>query len=300
MNLGDIPGYSFINIIPITKGWSGDKKYCVTDANGVKYLLRISQQERYEHSRNCFEKMQQVDSLGVPMCRPVAFGISNEGVYSMQSFIDGVDAVEAFATFTDAEQYTLGLQAGEILRKIHSIPAPDTQEDWAIRFNRKTDLKIQKYQECELKIDGGEAIIDYINNNRDLLKNRPQSFQHGDYHIGNMMLENGKIVIIDWDRYDFGDPWEEFNRIVWCAQASSHFASGMVRGYFGDEPPMEFWELLAFYISSNTLSSVYWAIPFGEKEVETMMVQAQDVLRWFDGMKNVVPTWYLKDREVVN
>jgi aminoglycoside phosphotransferase (APT) family kinase protein len=23
-----------------------------------------------------------------------------------------------------------------------------------------------------------------------------------------------KIVIIDFDRYDFGDPWEEFNRIV--------------------------------------------------------------------------------------
>ena len=52
-----------------------------------------------------------------------------------------------------------------------------------------------------------------------MLANRPQSFQHGDYHIGNMMIENNKIVIIDFDRYDFGDPWEEFNRIVWCAQA---------------------------------------------------------------------------------
>lgn len=27
---------------PINKGWSNDKKYCVTDENGTRYLLRIS------------------------------------------------------------------------------------------------------------------------------------------------------------------------------------------------------------------------------------------------------------------
>ncbi|BBB90420.1 MAG TPA: GNAT family N-acetyltransferase [Methylomusa anaerophila] len=32
--------------------------------------------------------------------------------------------------------------------------------------------------------------------------------------------------IIDFDRYDFGDPREEFNRIVWCATASPYFATG--------------------------------------------------------------------------
>jgi hypothetical protein len=27
---------------PITKGWSKDKKYCITKEEGIKYLLRIS------------------------------------------------------------------------------------------------------------------------------------------------------------------------------------------------------------------------------------------------------------------
>jgi len=27
---------------PITKGWSEDKKFCVTKADGTKYLLRIT------------------------------------------------------------------------------------------------------------------------------------------------------------------------------------------------------------------------------------------------------------------
>ena len=68
----------------------------------------------------------------------------------------------------------------------------------------------------------------------------------------------------------------------------------MVNGYFDNNVPMEFWKLLALYISSNTLSSVYWAIPFGQDEVNTMLNQAKEVLSWYDNMRNPVPTWYFK------
>ena len=152
------------------------------------------------------------------------------------------------------------------------------------------------YGECPIHFEGDRHLLRYIRENRVLLRGRPQCFQHGDYHIGNMMLtrEGGKprIAIIDFDRYDFGDPWEEFNRIVWCAQAAPAFAAGMVDGYFGGAAPMDFWRLLALYISSNMLSSIPWAIPFGEGEVRTMLDQAADVLRWYDNMNTVVPRWY--------
>ena len=136
-------------------------------------------------------------------------------------------------------------------------------------------------------------MIAYINSHRHLLNNRSQCMQHGDYHCGNLVLTpDHHVDVIDFNRFDVAEPWEEFNRIVWCAQASPAFASGRVRGYFGGEPPVEFWRLLALYISSNTLSSMYWAIPFGQKEIDTMMRQAAEVLEWYDNMKNPVPTWY--------
>ena len=109
-----------------------------------------------------------------------------------------------------------------------------------------------------------------------------------------MILEQGELKIIDFDRYDFGDSWEEFNRIVWSVAASPRFASGQLHGYFDGEPPLEFFKLLAFYIASNTLSSIYWAIPFGQSEINVMRRQSQDVLTWFDNMKNPVPAWYNK------
>lgn len=285
----------------INKGWSGDKKYRVTDKNGTRYLLRISDIAQRDAKQLEFDMMKRVASLGVPMCQPVEFGTCEEGVYSVQGWIDGEDAEAVIPGCPGTRQRAYGLEAGRILRRIHSIPAPeenaggDGMAGWEARFNRKIDHKIRKYNECPIKYENGQAFIDYINENRYLLKNRPQVYQHGDYHIGNMMIgRDGRLYIIDFNRNDFGDPWEEFNRIVWCAQKAPVFAAGMVDGYFDGEVPLDFWKLLALYISSNTLSSVCWAIPMGQDEVNTMLAQARDVLFWYDNMRNPIPKWYFR------
>ena len=66
--------------VPITRGWSKDRKYCVTKEDGVKYLLRISAPERYESINSLFTMLRQADALGIPICRPVEFGLCREGV----------------------------------------------------------------------------------------------------------------------------------------------------------------------------------------------------------------------------
>lgn len=284
---------NYESMTPITKGWSDDKKYSVIMADGKKYLLRISPIEHHNRIKHEFEMMQRVATLGVPMCQPIEFGICDEGVYSLQSWIYGKDAEEMLPLLPNTEQYTYGFEAGKVLKQLHLLPISSTQEDWESHFNRKIDRKIQMYCDCSIKYKNGQAFIDYINANRKLLKNRPQCFQHGDYHIGNMMIDNdGKLKIIDFDCYDYGDPWEEFNRIVWSAQKSPLFASGMVNGYFDNNVPFSFWQILALYISSNTLSSIPWAIPFGQIQIDTMINLAIEILDWYDNMKNPVPTWY--------
>lgn len=277
----------------IRKGWSKDKKYCLTKKDGTKYLLRISPPELYEKKRAEFERMERAAALGIPMCLPLEFGSCEEGVYSLQSFIEGEDAEELLPSCTEKEQAAFGREAGRILRKIHSIPAPEDQEEWEIYFNRKADFKIALYRECPVRFDGAEKMIDYLNANRKSLQGRPQCYQHGDYHVGNMRITpERQLVIIDFDRDDYGDPWEEFNRIVWSAQCSPAFAGGMVDGYFGKDVPMEFWRLLALYISSNLLGSIPWAIAFGQSEIDTMLRQAAEIYSWYDGMQNIVPSWY--------
>lgn len=279
--------------LPVEKGWSGDRKFRAEDSDGHIYLLRIAPMERHDRREQEFTRTREAARLGIPMCLPLEFGICDEGVYAIQSWICGTDAEEVIPTLSQERQYAYGLDAGKILKKIHAIPAPADAEDWEDRFNKKIDRKIAMYQRCPLKYEGGEAFLHHIQKNRHLLANRPQSYQHGDYHIGNMMIDDtGRLTIIDFEKDDYGDPWEEFNRIVWSAQAAPRFAAGMVDGYFDGEVPMDFWNLLALYICSNSLGSLPWAIPFGEKEIQVMRNQAAQVLKWFDNLKNPVPSWY--------
>ncbi len=69
----------------------------------------------------------------------------------------------------------------------------------------------------------------------------------------------------------------------------------MIDGYFEKDVPEDFWRLLTLYISGNALSSVYWALPFGESEVRIMLDQAKDVLTWYDDMKKLIPAWYTRE-----
>ena len=278
----------------VDKGWSGDRKYHIRTKD-CEYLLRVSPVEKAARREGEFRRMEAVSALGIPMCDPVEFSIQEEGVCVIQRWIDGGDAEEVIPTLSKDNQYRYGLDAGRILKKIHSIPAPADVHNWEEYFNRKIDRKLEAYLACPLRYEGGDHFINYLAENRHLLKNRPQCYQHGDYHVGNMMIDShGVLTVIDFDRDDWGDPWEEFNRIVWCAQLSPRFASGMVDGYFSGSVPERFWRLLALYMSSNALSSLPWAVDFGEKEISVMRRQASEILVWYDNMTRFVPRWYTK------
>ena len=284
----------FISKIAINKGGSDDKKYCVTGQNQQKYFLRVSDEETLESKEFEFDMMEKVASLGVPMCKPIKLELCGKEVHSIHEWIAGKDARDTILTYSRKQQYTYGIEAGGILRKIHSIPVTEVLEDWEVFFNRKIDDKISKYKECPVQYVNGQIFIEFLNANRYLLKNRPQVFQHGDYHIGNFMIgEDREIYVIDFDRFDFGDPWEEFNRIVWSAQVSTSFACGMIDGYFDNKVPDLFWKLLAIYILSNLVGALPWAVPYGDKEISTMQNQAKEILAWYDDMNRVVPSWYL-------
>ena len=288
---------NFVSKTEIHKGWSGDRKFCAVDRDGNKYLLRISPIEKADRKKAEYAMAKEVASLGIPMCSPVDFWVCEDGVYSVYSWIDGEDARDALPFCTDAELYAYGAEAGRIQRILHSIPAPKDLPDWEERYNKKLDTKLEKYRSCPLKYEKGDLLVKFVDSNRHLLANRPLTYQHGDYHVGNMMIgKDKKLYIIDFfDRNDFGDPWEDIKPITWDVAVSPVFAKGRIDGYFDRKIPQNFWSLLALYVTAGILSSLPWAIPFGDGEVEIMRKLAADVLDWYDDMSCVVPKWYRTD-----
>lgn len=276
----------------ITAGWSADQKFQVKTQDGSDYLWRESPLDKWENRREMFCWQQKLVQLDVPMCLPIEIGQEKNHVYTLWSWIAGVEAREVIPKYPKAVQYEYGIEAGKILKTVHSLPVPSDRLDWASYFNQKMDRKIKKYEACSLSFAGAPLFVDYMEANRHLLKGRPQVFQHGDYHLGNMMIEKDKLVIIDFYRFDFGDPWEEFNRIVWSAQVPPSFATGMLDGYFDNRIPSEFWRLSALYITSNQLSALSWSVAYDDAQIVIAINQAKDVLNWYQGMQKVVPSWY--------
>ncbi len=277
----------------IDLGWSADRKYRAVAADGTAYFLRVSPMERYENRRLQFTHMEKVRDLGIRVCEPVEFGICPEGCYQLLGWVEGRDAEEVLPTLTGEQRYACGLEAGRMLRAIHTLPAPFEASPWAERCGRKIDAKVAAYKACSLQYEKGDLYLDLLCRERQLVENRPTVWQHGDFHCGNLMFDREmRLTVIDFDREDIGDPWYEFNRIIWDVRVGAEYARGMVDGYFGGDVPEEFWLLLRLYLCQNMISSLPWAMDFGDDEIRTAAENAAQVLQWYDDLKEVVPSWY--------
>lgn len=283
-------------ISEINKGWSSDRKYLLITENEEKFLLRVSDGDKYDLKKEEYDALTRAYNKTKHVSKPVDFGLTKSGkyVYSILTYVEGDDAEDVILSLSKEEQYNLGYQAGQILKQIHSLTVPSGKdiEPWEKRFSKKIDRKIKEYRECGIKLDGDEEFINYINQNRHMINGRPNMLQHGDYHIGNMILEGYDLTIIDFNRFDYGDPWEEFNRIVFCAKASPAFATGRIDGYFDGEVSEEFFKLMALYIVNNALSSIPWGLALSKRDLDTMIENWNEIYKWYDGMKTVIPSWY--------
>ena len=280
----------------ISKGYSEEVKYKVIADK--KYFLKISPLS--------FIKIKQLElnyisDLKNEMKFPKLIEIKYKSdlILSLYEWIDGVDFREYVIQLTDKELYQYGIQAGEFLKKIHSIYIEEYSDNWEEYYIKKSMKKIDSFRKVNIKFPEIETFIDYIVTHQYLLQDRPISLCHGDYHVGNMMieLETKKLVIIDFGSLEIGDPMEEFNRMIWNAQLSEEFATGLINVYFnGKIIPDEFWKLMAYYMACDVVGSIPWAVNYGNDQLTIMLERAKIVLDWFDNFERVIPKFYKKSK----
>lgn len=283
----------------ITKGWSSDEKYIIETNNGQKLLLRISDISDYEGKKKEFEIVQKYSKLGFAMSSPVDFGICNEGksCYMLLTFVEGKDLEEALPTLTEKEQYLLGREAGKILRKIHSIPIDESDIPKETKQKKKL-WQLSKYEDSpNLRVENDETAIEFVKNNIDLIWKEQPVYQHGDFHPGNLIYMNdGKIGVIDFNRWEVGDPYEEFYKLEsFGIEVSIPYSIGQIDAYFDDEIPTDFWGALAVYCAWSALFSIKWAEKFGQADIDGMVERCHRAFKNYDNFNLIVPKWYDAD-----
>ncbi len=294
--IADIPGSDDWKIIQkIEDGWSDDIKYFVEDDSAQRFLLRISDGKKYEEEKLFYEALRALSTWDIGTAKLLDSGLCNGGKHTFRlfSWVEGVEMRKVLAGFSEKDQFEHGYNSGLILRRIHEIQSPPHRAVWDTYYNQKIEKKIQLYRNCGITFPYADRVIEYIRVQQHLLRDRPQSLLHGDFHIGNMLLTtNREVAVIDFNRLDFGHPWEEFNRIIWTAAQSVSFARGQIEGYFGGNVPSDFFKLMALYIGVNLIGSIPWAIPYGDKELQTILNLTKEVMEWYDNFDRSIPTWY--------
>ena len=279
----------------ITKGWSADEKYKITTKLGEKLLLRLSSIDRYDEKKKEYDIITKYSKSGISMSMPVEFGICNQNksVYMLLSWVEGEDLESVLPCLSREEQYRLGRKAGEILRKIHGIPVEEKDIPAKTKIEKKL-LQLSKYESSKVRIANDETAIAYVRENIHRIWKEKPVYQHGDFHPGNLVyMKNGEIGVIDFNRWEVGDPYEEFYKLEsFGREISIPYCIGQIDSYFNDTVPEEFWNVLAVYVAHASLYSIKWAEKYGQSDVDGMVARCKAAFEDYDCFKKVVPAWY--------
>ncbi|MHA2919398.1 aminoglycoside phosphotransferase family protein [Bacillus cereus] len=288
------------NIEEISKGFSPDKKYIITNANNEKYLFRTGDIKEYERKKIEFQILNEMVKRNVQAQRPIEIGIlEEEGVcYSIFSYIEGEDAKKLLPTYSPKEQYDIGIEAGKDLAKMHTYEAPNNILPWYERAMKKYSKYVEVYKTCGINIKNDDKIIKFIEENEIYLKNRPNRFQHDDFHLENIIVRDGKYVgVVDFNGYDWGDPIHDFVKIALFARdISIPYSIGQIEGYFNGRIPEEFWNLYAVYVGMTVFSSVVWTLLAAPHMLDDMLERLTIVLEDHNNFELSKPIWFQPDK----
>jgi len=292
----------FAKIEPINKGWvvDNEKKYYVETTDGRRLLLRITDASEYENIKTQFVMLAKLAGLDISMSCPVDLGFCDDdiSVYQLLTWVDGEDIESALPKMCTSEQYEWGLKAGRLLKEIHSVPAPKDIRGWSVHFNSMLQGELDSYySKAELHCELGEIIIKHLNENNGVLGVRTQTFIHGDYNPGNLiMMPNGEIGAIDFSS-GYGDPFWDIFKVSWRPHLFPHFYSGQIWGYFNNEPALDFWKIYSYYFAFGALIALqapHWA---GFYNLEEGKAVAQNILTWSYNFNTLIPSWYLDNHK---
>ncbi len=276
----------------IDKGFSNDVKYHVVDKKNEHYIIRVADVLSYERKFAQFDYLKEIDKLNLNTSSPVEISLFDGEIYALLTWVEGNEAEEVLPTLDKKTQYEIGIKAGKILKKIHSIPVKTTKT-WKEVYEEKLLKKIKKSEEMVYKHPHLETFKKYVFDNMHIIEKSPMKLQHGAYHIGNMVIgENLELGIITFDQINVADPVDDFKQFIWNVRISPEFMTGLVDGYHNGKPTKIFFKKLALYAADYCIANIAWASKFDIEIINEAVKACDETYEWYEGFIRIIPTWY--------
>ncbi len=287
--------YDFDQAEFIDKGFSNARKYILYQSGKAVYLLRVYDGESYLRRAEEYKYIQQHYNNGVICQKPIHHDYVPElGLcYILLTYIEGESGEIVLPYLTVEQQTEQGYKSGQQLRKIHKI-VPEIDLNWAEKRYVKYEQKKNKVRELGVNFHRQKEIERFIEAHFDLLKESMVCFQHDDFHPSNLIFQEHKIIgVIDFSRFDWGDPWEEFFKLPkYTCAISTHFAWGQVMGYFDGIIPEDFWMKYHLFVALNQHATLIGG--FQSQRVKETIHKISQTIESHDFIECGAPKWFVE------
>lgn len=240
--------------------------------------------------------MSRLELLAIPMPKllhVVNLDSCNQCVQVFE-WMEGEDGKDILAKLTKKEQYIAGKRAGEVLKAIHTVKEKNVEESWkTLRWN-KYKKYLQALEEYDTDFIDIKQVLTFVETHKHLLQDRPVVFLHDDFHPANLMFYRNEFrAVIDFARFDFGDPIHDFYKLpLFTVDTSVPFAVGQIHGYCEGEPPLHFWKLYALYAAMIFPADIVWTHRITPNLVEKMKIRLRRIVEEHNGFTSYIPNWY--------
>lgn len=171
---------------------------CVVSDHKDKYILKLFKGCNTKQAKQSIEIMNYLETMGFPTAHiiPTAAGVS----YFIYDF-QGEDRIGVLYEYIIGDEPNKGTDIIAIGRQTGRLHKLMNASSLILSSNDKPFF-IDRYIRClrEMNYQRTDEFEEYGSLLWSRVKNLPRSFCHGDYHTGNMILNNqGEYVLFDFD-----------------------------------------------------------------------------------------------------
>lgn len=295
-----IAGHPVLNsvdrIVPLKGGQSPDEKFILYRKKQEAFIMRLAPLKKYDKFKKVAKIVKHFHKHGVKCINPVLLGKTSDHQYCyfVVEYLKGRSSESVLPYLSKNEQQEIGIAAGEELRKLHKLKSPKNNKNWFELRYLKFREQLKNFRELKLTFYKEKYVLDYIYEHLHLMKGRPFRFQHNDYNVRNIIVNNNKFKgIIDFDAYKWGDPLHDFYKLPWGTKnCSPWFAKGIIIGYCGGSIPDSFWELYNLYVMLNLHRRLIWAYQKKPSRIKLRLKIIEDIIKDHDWKSNKAPLWF--------
>jgi len=285
-------GISIQKIEPLDQGYTEDSKYLLVDDSNKMYLLRQSKGERVTNSRFEQQVLKKLETDSFPTQRVVSSFEDQDSYYLLLTWIKGIPLDQVIDSLDDETQYQLGVKAGSILKKIHTLLSSTDSLDYLMKRKWKELIEPIDLKDYQKEIN---ACYNYAIKYFHDLEGHAAVIEHSDFHLGNLIYHEGDITCIDFNGSHVGIIYDEFYKLeLFDYEHSLHYINGFVDTYTKDLDKTKFFRIHKVLLAIACLNSIRYGLKQDKKVLDLEIQRMKRVLINYQNFEALFPSWLIK------